>query len=191
MSYLRVEFHVFHPSPSPESGKAFLAAGFLLRRNRAIRRLPVRDFCSGAYKLGEAVPGAPEKLAAAIPDSTYRLKPSDYMSFAALAISAVTAIYNLVGWWQGPVISFVAPEKVSFHCYPAKPNAEDDLECHPKSNLAVRATNLTYVNNGRHEYGGALLDETATVRISSLGEVTLHWNEFSNLNTGGSSSTNA
>src|SRR6516165_391179 len=49
MSYLRVEFHVFHPSPSPESGKGFLAAGFLLRRNRAIRLLPVRDFCSGAY----------------------------------------------------------------------------------------------------------------------------------------------
>src|SRR6516162_3171096 len=47
MSYLRVEFHVFHPSPSPESGKGFLAAGFLLRRNRAIRLLPVRDFCSG------------------------------------------------------------------------------------------------------------------------------------------------
>ena len=35
--------------PSPESGKGFLAAGFLLRRNRAIRLLPVRDFCSGAY----------------------------------------------------------------------------------------------------------------------------------------------
>ena len=49
MSYLRVEFHVLHPSPSPESGKGFLAAGFLLRRNRAIRLLPVRDFCSGAY----------------------------------------------------------------------------------------------------------------------------------------------
>src|SRR6516165_10144624 len=49
MSYLRVEFHVFHPSPSPESGKGFLAAGFLLRRNPAIRLLPVRDFCSGAY----------------------------------------------------------------------------------------------------------------------------------------------
>ena len=26
-----------------------MAAGFLLRRNRAIRLLPVRDFCSGAY----------------------------------------------------------------------------------------------------------------------------------------------
>src|SRR6516225_1398826 len=50
MSYLRVEFHVFHPSPSPESGKGFLAAGFLLRRNRAIRLLPVRDFCTGAYR---------------------------------------------------------------------------------------------------------------------------------------------
>ena len=41
--------HVLHPSPSPESGKGFLAAGFLLRRNRTIRPLPVRDFCSGAY----------------------------------------------------------------------------------------------------------------------------------------------
>jgi hypothetical protein len=30
---------VFHPSPSPESGKGFLAAGFLLRRNRTIRSL--------------------------------------------------------------------------------------------------------------------------------------------------------
>jgi hypothetical protein len=59
MSYLRVEFHVLHPSPSPESGKGFLAAGFLLRRNRAIRPLPVRDFCSGAYttirKLGPSL----------------------------------------------------------------------------------------------------------------------------------------
>ena len=49
MSYFRVEFHVLHPSPSPESGKGFLPAGFLLRRNRPIRSLPVRDFCSGAY----------------------------------------------------------------------------------------------------------------------------------------------
>src|ERR1700693_1025821 len=49
MSYLRVEFHVLHPSPSPESGKGFPTAGFLLRRNRTIRSLPVRDFCSGAY----------------------------------------------------------------------------------------------------------------------------------------------
>src|SRR5262249_12913427 len=55
MSYVRVEFHVFHPSPSPESGKGFLAAGFLLRRNRAIRLLPVRDFCSGAYRSGTEI----------------------------------------------------------------------------------------------------------------------------------------
>jgi hypothetical protein len=38
-----------NPSPSPESGKGFPPAGFLLRRNRTIRPLTMRDFCSGAY----------------------------------------------------------------------------------------------------------------------------------------------
>ena len=56
MSYLRVELYVLHPSPSPELGKGFLAAGFLLRRNRTIRPLqrgifsPALRFC--LYKYG-------------------------------------------------------------------------------------------------------------------------------------------
>jgi hypothetical protein len=112
----------------------------------------------------------------------YRFKPSDYMSLAALIIAAVTAIYSLLGWLQGPTILFRSPELVSFHCYPAI-QKQGSLECGPNSNVMIAATNMTYVNEGRPEYGGILLDETAILRISSRKDATLHWHEFSNVTT--------
>jgi hypothetical protein len=120
----------------------------------------------------------------------YRFKPSDYMSLAALIISATTAFYNLLGWLEGPTISFRLPELVSFHCYPAT-ESNGSLECGPASSVMIAANNMTYVNKGRSEYSGVLLDETATLRISGRKDATLHWQEFSNVTTLGSGATTA
>lgn len=131
----------------------------------------------------------PDQLAdaqqrAASEASSFRLKPSDYISFTALLISAAAAFYGLLGWFKGAIISFIPPEAVSFECYPTKPG---DDECGAQSILSVRAGNMTYVNEGRPEYGAVLVGETVTVRISSSKEAKskeakLHWSTFSNLN---------
>jgi hypothetical protein len=111
-----------------------------------------------------------------------QLKPSDYMSFVALLISVATATYNLVGWFEGPTITFRPPQLVSFHCYPATKKNEG-VECDQESNVMLAGTSMTYVNSGRPEYGGILLDEAAAIHISTRSEATLHWQEFSNLAT--------
>jgi hypothetical protein len=47
----------------------------------------------------------------------------------------------------------------------------------------IAATNMTYVNDGRAEYGAILVDELATLRIGDGNSATLHWHEFSNVTT--------
>lgn len=120
--------------------------------------------------------------------SVSKLKFSDYISLIALLIAAAGAAYALVGWLKGPVISFQSPELISFHCYPATEQG-DSIICGADSNVMVAGTNMTYVNAGRPEYNAVLLDETATLHISSRKDAVLHWHEFSNVTTLGAQGT--
>jgi len=117
-----------------------------------------------------------------------RLKFSDYIALIALSIAVLGAIYNLIGWLKGPVVSFRSPELVSFHCFPATEQG-DNLICGSDSNVMIAGTNMTYVNAGRAEYSAVLIDETATLEIPSRKSALLHWHEFSNVTTLGAQGT--
>ncbi|UPJ53446.1 hypothetical protein IVB30_20280 [Bradyrhizobium sp. 200] len=118
------------------------------------------------------------------------LKPSDYISLTALALSLTTALYNGWGWLQGPKVSFYPPELVSFHCTEVE-GPEDKPKCKPDSHVFIAGSSMTYLNSGRPEYGAVLLEELATLSFDPKRPIKLHWHEFANLTSLSASSSQA
>jgi hypothetical protein len=94
-----------------------------------------------------------------------RIKASDRIALIALFLSLATVGWQIVGHIQGPMISFIPPITVTLQYHPYGEGAA----------IALTASSMNYLNDGRKDYDGLVLDEKAT--ITGLGDhpITLEW----------------
>lgn len=88
----------------------------------------------------------------------------NWISLVALVLSLLTAGWQIAGFIAGPRIEFVAPSSITFRYMPYG----------RREPTALSATSMNYLNNGRKDYDGLVLDETATLRFAGR-NVSLSW----------------
>jgi hypothetical protein len=94
----------------------------------------------------------------------------DPLALAALVLSLIAAIAQLVSWVQGPSVRLIPPDRVALYTQIA-----------PDGSVAIRiAAYMSYANVAQASYGDVVRLERATLKIGEL-ESTQRWNAFGEL----------
>lgn len=80
------------------------------------------------------------------------LDAGNWLSLAALGLSLLTAVWALTGYLIGPQVEMLPPTSVTFRFWP-----------YGGDSLALTATTMNYVNEGRKDYDALVVSEYAVL----------------------------
>jgi hypothetical protein len=89
---------------------------------------------------------------------------SIWISFAALVLSLATGLWAVVGYLTGPRVSMLSPTSVTFRFWEWG------------ESLALTATTMNFINDGRKDYDALVLEERAVLTFFGSGrQIELSW----------------
>ena len=95
----------------------------------------------------------------------FGLDAGNWISLVALCIAVGTAAWQTGGYFVGPDLAFIPPTSVTFRYSPYG----------GRSSLALSATTMNYVNEGRKDYDGLVLDEQVSLQLTAANPTVLNW----------------
>src|SRR4051812_46044697 len=96
----------------------------------------------------------------------FGLDTGNWISLTALVLSVGTVMWQVTGYLRGAQVEFLPPTSVTFRFWSAG----------PANSVALSATTMNYLNQGRKDYDGLVLDEHAEIGLSASAAPTrLDW----------------